>query len=516
MSQDKIQKARELVLNYIATHTLSDKLNRAVNEVCRSRPTDPWLFLSDIITEWTKDVPIIDRLVAKQGIDCYGKLSLQLQLFGRVGSTRPPRFIGQQNVFIIDSNTNDNDDDSKSNKANSDSMIKKITEFLSPALRSIRIDQQNQIDQELSKLYADGLQEESTKLNIIPTISSLIAESASKHLRTPLYKYLGNKRQSQLNEDDTKLQCVLPNVMTQLTKSVSNRLPSVCVMIKTHLRPMQRIQSMREIAQQLLLDIDQSKGRHAVFDEETGAILIEDTDCINTEELLQLVNGAITNALKGTEDVCLCLSFTSNPSVITYTEQKTYQIKENIYGNVEDALTHDVMQYFEGLLDKHKEIEYLEDPLHETDKDGYAVLKEKVKAMIIGNGLYSSMIGSIQNGITSGLSSGAAVSTKEIFIISKALNISNMIGQVSDGEVMLMVCDNVSDNAISTYAVDLSVACNAQIIKLSLPNSGKSKDKYNRWLMIAEDLSNDSEYAQTDNIATENANTADKNTNVDG
>ena len=91
MSQDKIQKARELVLNYIATHSLSDKLNRAVNEVCKSRPKDPWLFLSDIISDWTKDVPIIDRLVAKQGIDNYGNISLQVQLYGRVSNARPPR-----------------------------------------------------------------------------------------------------------------------------------------------------------------------------------------------------------------------------------------------------------------------------------------------------------------------------------------------------------------------------------------------------------------------------------------
>ena len=101
MSQDKIQKARELVLNYIATHSLSDKLNRAVNEVCRSRPKDPWLFLSDIISEWTKDVPIIDRLVGKQGIDCYGNLSLQLQLYGRVANARPPRVECMIHIIFI-------------------------------------------------------------------------------------------------------------------------------------------------------------------------------------------------------------------------------------------------------------------------------------------------------------------------------------------------------------------------------------------------------------------------------
>eukprot|EP01084_Bolivina_argentea_P081283 147196_1 len=172
MSQDKIQKARELVLNYIATHTLSDKLNRAVNEVCRSRPKDPWLFLSDIVSEWTKDVPIVDRLVAKQGIDCYGNSSIQLQLFGRVSNARPPRYLGVENVFIMNSSNNpcNNNEEKKQDndsKTSMDecvkSMMKKVSEYLSPALRSIRIDEQTKIDDELYKLYSEGLQEESIK-----------------------------------------------------------------------------------------------------------------------------------------------------------------------------------------------------------------------------------------------------------------------------------------------------------------------------------------------------------------
>ena len=85
-------------------------------------------------------------------------------------------------------------------------MMRKISEFLSPALRSIRIDEQRKIDRELLKLYDDGLQNELTKFNIIPTISSLIAMTTSNYLRTPLYKYLiktrNDNKKNDENDDD--------------------------------------------------------------------------------------------------------------------------------------------------------------------------------------------------------------------------------------------------------------------------------------------------------------------------
>ncbi len=43
------------------------------------------------------------------------------------------------------------------------SMMKTVSKYLSPALRSIRIDEQTKIDDELCKVYSEGLQEESMK-----------------------------------------------------------------------------------------------------------------------------------------------------------------------------------------------------------------------------------------------------------------------------------------------------------------------------------------------------------------
>ena len=340
MSQDKIQKARELVLNYIANHTLSDKLNRAVNEVCKSRPNDPWLMLSDIVSEWTKDVPIIDRLVAKPGIDSNGNTSIQLQLFGRCSSGRPPRYLGMENVFI------NNNEENKSNTHNdAESMMKKVSEYLSPALRSIRIDEQYKIDQQLSKLYEDGLQTESKKFCIIPTISSLIAVTAAHHLRIPLYKYF-----SRLHGDKADIaEYTQPNIMVELTKCKSNKLPSVCIVTTNHLRPMQRVLMLSEIAKELVQIIESTTNTTTCFDAQTGAIL---TRCASLDELLEMVNSAVHNCKKYkiSTDVSLCLSYKNNPKLIRYDSEK----REYVVNDSEVYKGKEIVEYFGKLLDSHK------------------------------------------------------------------------------------------------------------------------------------------------------------------
>ena len=49
-------------MEYLATHAISDKLNRIVNDLCRSRPRDPWLFLSDALSDLQTEAPLIDRV----------------------------------------------------------------------------------------------------------------------------------------------------------------------------------------------------------------------------------------------------------------------------------------------------------------------------------------------------------------------------------------------------------------------------------------------------------------------
>merc|ERR1712228_27249 len=195
-------------------------------------------------------------------------------------------------------------------------------------------------------------------------------------------------------------------------------------------------------------------------------------------DLIFLINSAITNCkkYKMSTHLSLCLSFKNNPKIIEYeSEKKEYKISDDKVNKGKE-----IIDYFVKILDAHKEIEYLEDPLDKSDKEMYSLLNAECNdknVMVIGNGLYSSQIAEIENGIESNWTSGACVSCLDIFTISNALRVSNM-----DIELML------TDDCNSEYSVDLSVVCNASMLRLSLPNCGKSMNSYNRWLMIADEL----------------------------
>lgn len=378
-------------------------------------------------------------------------------------------------------------------------MMRKISEFLSPALRSIRIDEQRKIDKELLKLYDEGLQNEITKFNIIPTISSLISITTSSYLRIPLYKYLNNNndKDNDDEEDDENEDFIIPNLMCQITKSISNKLPSICIVTKSsssssELKPIEKITMMTEITNELIDIIKTKKNRlNICFDKKRGSILLNDDDCENIEELLSLINDAINNCKKYKigKDLSFCLSFTDNPTFIKYNLDK----KEYIIDDDKTYSNDTIIEYFNNLLNNHSEIEYLEDPLNELDQETYSILNSKINknVKIIGNRLYSSLHELIENGIKKKLTSSCFISNTEIFTLTNILNISNMITKYNhdnDDNFELFISDNFNDNCLSSYCIDLSIACSASILRLSLPNSSLSNNKYNRWLMICDEL----------------------------
>jgi len=517
MSQDKIQKARELVLNYIATHSLSDKLNRAVNEVCKSRPKDPWLFLSDTIREWTKDVPLIDRLACKQGIDSVGGRSLQLQLYGRVANARPPRSLGMDNI-LLRVVANAASDDSKSdnhNSSNNDDQtaMQRVSEVLSPVLRGIRIDQQKRIDEELrSKL--DNSDAAKSRFNLSMSVSALIAMTAADYLQTGAYRYLSRMRRTIKDEqdefepdddddDEDITQYRLPNLMCALCASANNTLPVVSLVSTDRLSPMQRITAMTEIAAALMQQ--QHAQSPPTICAQTGAILIADDDdkCGTTQQLLSMVENAIAQCAPsiGVDDIGLCVSYSRQPSAVRYDAQTaSYEIEGNKYS------TQTIAQYFEQLCAQYTAIRFVQDPLssssssvsldNEQQLQANATVTTTLRAKnvnVIGAAMYASDMASMERGIKRNASASAVVSTTQMKTVSHALNMANLVETLSpDTEYGfgLIVSDAaLNDNSSnSTYAVDLSVACNADILCLPLPNCAFATKKYNRWLVIADEI----------------------------
>ena len=116
---DKLLKQRQLVLVYLSNTKLSERLNKSVNELCRTRPADPWLFLQDALSDLQREAPFLDRVrhpltahcpalpischmpnlcaqvVALPAVAGSGQPCVQLLLFGRTAKARPPRLLAR-------------------------------------------------------------------------------------------------------------------------------------------------------------------------------------------------------------------------------------------------------------------------------------------------------------------------------------------------------------------------------------------------------------------------------------
>ena len=305
------------------------------------------------------------------------------------------------------------------------------------------------------------------------------------------------------DEDDAdSFDWKLPNLLVQLTTSSSNRDPAIYIVPNSTLKVMDRIKTINEIATAILEVVPSSKTSKSSTGSKSGIVVIEDADCNDLEGLLTLIGTVISK-----KEVALCLSFSSNPTSLQFdAENGKYQI------NGTECDSEGVISYFEKLVENHPEIEYLEDPLHESDMETTAKLTATMrtnKVKVIGNGVYNDdneLIHSVSDGMQSDRTSAVMVSTSGLFTMSSALKIANMMEQY-EGKAELMVSnDDFVANGIASHVVDLAVACGASLVRLPLPKAGGEgvAMQYNRWLMIADELAVDMEDVNEEEVEDQN------------
>ncbi|ETO35022.1 hypothetical protein RFI_02053 [Reticulomyxa filosa] len=165
---------------------------------------------------------------ARNAIDNNGRCSIQLNLYGRVSSTRPPKvdYVGLCSEGSNSDGKEHKDKEQTSTGANGQStanvvetnnkIIDKITQIISPALRKYQIHEQSKIDQTIvfrlffffffffvivhTKLFYvclvgitlnEGNYDPliSERYALVNSISSMMAIGAALYLRKPLYSY---------------------------------------------------------------------------------------------------------------------------------------------------------------------------------------------------------------------------------------------------------------------------------------------------------------------------------------
>ncbi|OGY27134.1 MAG: phosphopyruvate hydratase [Candidatus Woykebacteria bacterium RBG_16_43_9] len=146
-------------------------------------------------------------------------------------------------------------------------------------------------------------------------------------------------------------------------------------------------------------------------------------------------------------------------------------------------------EYIEFLVNfsKKHELFSIEDPLSENDLSGWATLNSKLagKTLVIGDDLITTNQKKLNQALSYDTVNGVVVKPNQIGTLTETLN---FIVQAKEAGLKIVISHR-SGETLDTFISDLSVAVNADFIKIGSPAQKERSVKYNRLLEIEKELS---------------------------
>jgi len=133
----------------------------------------------------------------------------------------------------------------------------------------------------------------------------------------------------------------------------------------------------------------------------------------------------------------------------------------------------------------------IEDPLHEEDFEGWAEVVERTGIQIIGDDLFVTDAARVARGIEAGSANALLWKFNQIGTLSEAFDAAEMA--VTNG--LSLVVSERSGETEDPVIADMAVGMSAGQIKTGAPVRGERTAKYNRLLLIEEELGSDARYA---------------------
>lgn len=330
---------------------------------------------------------------------------------------------------------------------------------------------QKEID--LALITLDGTPNKSRLgANAILSVSWAIARAAAEYLRTPLYRYLGG-----INA--YLLPCPMVNILNGGAHA-DNGLETQEFMVRPIKAP-----SFREGLDQVacvfhaLKSLLTAKGFSIAVGDEGGFAPALSSD----EEALSFITQAIEKAgFRAGEDIAIALDvaasefFNSKDSVYTSSKKKSAAFSRN---------SQEMVSYFTDLISKYP-IDSIEDGLAEDDWEGWQLLTKELgsKTQLVGDDLFVTNPERIQRGIKEKISNAVLIKCNQIGTLTETLDAIH----ISQKAGFKTVISHRSGETEDTFIADLAVGTNAGQIKTGSLSRTDRVAKYNRLLLIEEDI----------------------------
>ena len=325
--------------------------------------------------------------------------------------------------------------------------VENINGPIAKTLNNIDITDQTKIDKTLIDL--DGT-EQKKKLgaNAILAVSIASSKLAAIEKNTPLFKYLGNSK-------STQLPIPLLNIINGGVHAKNN------LEIQEFMIRPEKVKSFSEAMRRSFLIIQNLKGMldtTNVGDEGGFAPNLQ-----NTEEAIKLIIQAIEKSgFNPGEDISICLDVAANE----LNEAKT-------------------IDYYSELIKKYP-ITSIEDPFAEDDWESWKKLTKITDIQIVGDDLFATNIKRLKRGIEEKSANAILIKLNQIGTVSETLEAIDL-AQKNDFKTII---SHRSGDTEDTFIADLAVATNSSQIKTGSLARSERVAKYNRLLRIEEELGN--------------------------
>ena len=343
--------------------------------------------------------------------------------------------------------------------------VDNINGSIAKTLKGVNAFNQSAVDETLIKLD-DTENKTNLGANAILAVSMATAKAAANSKNIPLYRYLGG-----INAN------VLPRPMMNILNGGAHAANNIDIqefmIIPTNYCCF--AEALRKCCEvyHTLGQILKSEGLSVGVGDEGGFAPNLESD----ETAIQYIVKAIERAGYTTDEIKIALDAASSE----WYSGGGYTLPKRNKTFTADAL----IDYYEELISKYPIIS-LEDGLGEDDLDGWKKLTDRLgrKLQLVGDDLFVTNTKRLKIGIEKGIGNSILVKPNQIGTVTETLNVIRLAQKSG----YTTVISHRSGESEDTTIADIAVAVNAGQIKTGAPCRSDRTSKYNRLLLIENEI----------------------------
>jgi enolase len=352
--------------------------------------------------------------------------------------------------------------------------VENVNKILGPKILGSDSREQAKIDRLLIKL--DGTENKGRLgANAILGVSIAVARASADTAKSPLYRALSGGRKP-------SLPMPLMNIINGGKHAGNDLSFQEFMVIPAGFRTFRdALRCGAEIYHALRLRLEAKYGKSAINVGDEGGFA---PPINNVEEALGQINDAVDEAgYSPGQNVILGIDAAAD----SFCDQTSG--KYTVDGKVMD--TDELLELYLSLQEKFP-LKSIEDPFHDEDFEGFSRITKKLGAsvQIVGDDLFVTNIKRVAQGIRVKAANALLVKINQIGTLTETIEAVEMARKADYGLVLSHRSGETEDNSIA----DISVALATGQIKAGAPARGERTSKYNRLLLIEEELSSTTKF----------------------